>query len=127
MRYVFGDYTLDTDRYELCRAGTPVALGPKPFALLTYLLQHRDRVVAKEELLAQLAPAVCERVRADLLHARRTSGSGRQRASAAADQDRTRPRLSLYAPGRGADRARGRACPCLGSAAGDSAGHRSSS
>src|SRR5262245_32035147 len=56
MRYVFGDYTLDTDRYELCRAGTPVALGPKPFALLTYLLQHRDRVVAKEELLAQLWP-----------------------------------------------------------------------
>jgi predicted ATPase/DNA-binding winged helix-turn-helix (wHTH) protein len=56
MRYVFGDYTLDTDRYELRRAGTPVSLGPKPFALLTYLLQHRDRAVAKEELLAQLWP-----------------------------------------------------------------------
>jgi predicted ATPase/DNA-binding winged helix-turn-helix (wHTH) protein len=56
MRYVFGDYTLDTDRYELRRAGTLVSLGPKPFALLTYLLQHRDRAVAKEELLAQLWP-----------------------------------------------------------------------
>src|SRR5437867_4571304 len=56
MRYVFGDYTLDTGRYELHREGTPVALGPKPFALLTYLLQHRDRTVAKEELLAQLWP-----------------------------------------------------------------------
>jgi DNA-binding winged helix-turn-helix (wHTH) protein len=56
MRYVFGDYTLDTNRYELRRAGTPVSLGPKPFALLTYLLQHRDRAVAKEELLVQLWP-----------------------------------------------------------------------
>jgi predicted ATPase/DNA-binding winged helix-turn-helix (wHTH) protein len=56
MRYVFGDYTLDTDRYELRRAGTPVSLGPKPFALLTYLLQHHDRAVVKEELLAQLWP-----------------------------------------------------------------------
>jgi predicted ATPase/DNA-binding winged helix-turn-helix (wHTH) protein len=56
MRYVFGDYTLDTDRYELRRAGTLVSLGPKPFALLTYLLQHRDRAVAKEELLVQLWP-----------------------------------------------------------------------
>ena len=52
MRYVFGDYTLDTDRYELRRAGTPVSLGPKPFALLTYLLQHRDRA---------LAPPDCDR------------------------------------------------------------------
>jgi predicted ATPase/DNA-binding winged helix-turn-helix (wHTH) protein len=56
MRYVFGDYTLDTDCYELCRAGTPLPLGPKAFALLTYLLQHRDHVVAKEELRAQLWP-----------------------------------------------------------------------
>lgn len=56
MRYIFGNYVLDTDCYELRCAGTPVALGPKPFALLTYLLQHRDRAVAKEELLAQLWP-----------------------------------------------------------------------
>jgi predicted ATPase/DNA-binding winged helix-turn-helix (wHTH) protein len=56
MRYVFEDYTLDTDRYELRRAGTSVALGPKPFALLTYLLQYRDRTVTKEELLAHLWP-----------------------------------------------------------------------
>ena len=50
MRYVFGDYTLDTDRYELRCAGTPVSLGPKPFALLAYLLQHRNRAVAQADL-----------------------------------------------------------------------------
>src|SRR4030095_9166422 len=56
MYYVFDDYTLDTDAYELRRAGTPLRLGPKPFALLAYLLQHRSRAIAKEELLAQLWP-----------------------------------------------------------------------
>ena len=54
MRYVFGDYVLDTDRYELRRQGTPVALAPQAFKLLTYLLEHRDRMVTKEELHAQV-------------------------------------------------------------------------
>ena len=34
MRYVFGDYILDTGHYELRRAGTPVALGPKPLCAI---------------------------------------------------------------------------------------------
>ena len=48
MRYVFGEYVLDTDRYELRRQGTPVSLAPQAFKLLTYLLEHRDRMVTKE-------------------------------------------------------------------------------
>jgi class 3 adenylate cyclase/predicted ATPase len=56
MRYVFGDYALDTDCYDLRRAGTLLQLGPKAFELLAYLLQHRDRAVTKEELLARLWP-----------------------------------------------------------------------
>ena len=52
MRYRFGDYTLDTQRYELCRAGQRVPLRRKVFQVLAYLLTHRDRVVSKEELLA---------------------------------------------------------------------------
>jgi DNA-binding winged helix-turn-helix (wHTH) protein len=43
MRYVFGDYILDTRRYELRRAGALIALRPKVFRLLVYLLAHRDR------------------------------------------------------------------------------------
>ena len=56
MRYVFGDYELDTQRYELRHAGTPHALEPQAFNVLVYLVQHRDRVVPKEELLEQLWP-----------------------------------------------------------------------
>ena len=58
MRYAFGDYTLDTDRYELRRAGTLVKLRPKVFELLAYLIAHRERLVAKQELLEQLWPAL---------------------------------------------------------------------
>ena len=56
MHYVFGGYELDTQRYELRHAGTPRALEPQAFNVLVYLVQHRDRVVSKEELLEQLWP-----------------------------------------------------------------------
>jgi hypothetical protein len=35
MRYVFGDCTLDTERYELQRAGVCIPLRPKLFTLVT--------------------------------------------------------------------------------------------
>src|SRR5215813_1664641 len=56
MRYVFGDYTLDTECYELRRAGVRIPLRPKVFQLLAYLITHRDRVVLKDELIAHLWP-----------------------------------------------------------------------
>src|SRR5437016_7664240 len=56
MRYCFGAYVLDPRRYELQRAGAPQALRPKAFAVLAYLLAHRDRVVTKQELLEQVWP-----------------------------------------------------------------------
>src|SRR5262245_17358223 len=56
MRYVFGDYTLDTQLQELCRTGQLIPLRPKVFQLLAYLLMHHDRVVPKAELLEQLWP-----------------------------------------------------------------------
>jgi class 3 adenylate cyclase/DNA-binding winged helix-turn-helix (wHTH) protein/tetratricopeptide (TPR) repeat protein len=54
MRYGFGDYTFDTERYELRRAGTLIKLRPKVFNLLAYLIAHRERVVTKQELHEQL-------------------------------------------------------------------------
>jgi len=54
MRYVFGDCRLDTERYELHRAGMRIPLRPKVFQLLAYLITHRDLVVLKDELIAHL-------------------------------------------------------------------------
>jgi hypothetical protein len=56
MWYTLGDYTLDTRRYEICRAGFPLPLQPKLFELLVYLIQHRDRVVTRQELFDTLWP-----------------------------------------------------------------------
>jgi DNA-binding winged helix-turn-helix (wHTH) protein len=56
MRYSFGDYVLDTQRHELHHAGEPIKLRRKVFQVLVYLLTHHDRVVPKQELLAQLWP-----------------------------------------------------------------------
>ncbi len=56
MRYVFGDYVLDTERAELQSAGGPIQLRRKAFQVLVYLLAHRDRVVPTQELLEHLWP-----------------------------------------------------------------------
>jgi pimeloyl-ACP methyl ester carboxylesterase/DNA-binding winged helix-turn-helix (wHTH) protein len=51
VRYTFGDAVLDTDRYELRRAGEPVHVEPQVFDVLAHLLANRHRVVPKAELL----------------------------------------------------------------------------
>src|SRR5262244_1334103 len=56
MRYVFGEWTLDTQRAELSRAGRICQLRRKVFQALGYLLAHADRVVSKQELCEQLWP-----------------------------------------------------------------------
>ncbi len=56
MRYRFDSFTLDTQRYELSRFGQPIPLEPQVFKVLTYLLQHADRVVPREELFERLWP-----------------------------------------------------------------------
>lgn len=56
MIYAFEDYELDTRLYELRHAGQPCKLEPQVFNVLAYLIQHRDRVVTKHELLDYLWP-----------------------------------------------------------------------
>ncbi len=51
MRCTFGDRVLDTDRFLLERAGRPVHVQPQVLDVLGHLVQHRDRVVPKTELL----------------------------------------------------------------------------
>jgi pimeloyl-ACP methyl ester carboxylesterase/DNA-binding winged helix-turn-helix (wHTH) protein len=51
MRYRFGEVVLDTDRRELHAADRVVELQPQVFDVLVHLVEHRERVVRKEELL----------------------------------------------------------------------------
>ena len=56
MIYVFGNCELDTGQYVLRRAGRTIALSPKVFQVLSYLLAHHDRVISKQELCEQVWP-----------------------------------------------------------------------
>lgn len=47
----FADCEVDVPRFELRRAGRPVHLEPQVFTVLVHLIEHRDRVVPKTELL----------------------------------------------------------------------------
>jgi DNA-binding response OmpR family regulator len=54
MIYAFEEYELDVPRYERRYAGKLVKLEPQVFNILADLIQHRDRLVTKEELLDRL-------------------------------------------------------------------------
>ncbi|HEX2891412.1 MAG TPA: winged helix-turn-helix domain-containing protein [Vineibacter terrae] len=51
MRYAFEDYVLDPKRRELTRGVDAVPVSPQVFDLLLYLVQNREHVVSKDELL----------------------------------------------------------------------------
>src|SRR5262249_13153940 len=52
LSYRFEDYELDAAKRELRRGGCPVALAPKVFDLLLFLIENRERVVSKDDLIA---------------------------------------------------------------------------
>ena len=54
MQFLFADYTLDIDRRELRRGTDRIAVEPQVFDLLIYLVQNRDRVVSKDDLIASV-------------------------------------------------------------------------
>jgi DNA-binding winged helix-turn-helix (wHTH) protein len=56
MFYAFANCELDPHGYELRRDGLPIPLRPKVFAVLLYLIRHRDRVVTRQELFDYLWP-----------------------------------------------------------------------
>jgi DNA-binding winged helix-turn-helix (wHTH) protein len=51
VQYRFEDYVLDPERRELTRGAEAIAVGPQVFDLLLYLVQNREHVVSKNELL----------------------------------------------------------------------------
>jgi DNA-binding winged helix-turn-helix (wHTH) protein len=56
--FQFEGYTLDVARHSLRAADREVALRPKSFKLLRYLVENPDRLVTKEELLKAIWPNV---------------------------------------------------------------------
>jgi DNA-binding winged helix-turn-helix (wHTH) protein/tetratricopeptide (TPR) repeat protein len=56
MIYAFGQFELDTRVYELRCSGSVRPVEPQVFDVLAYLVQNRDRLVSKEELLEKLWP-----------------------------------------------------------------------
>jgi DNA-binding winged helix-turn-helix (wHTH) protein/tetratricopeptide (TPR) repeat protein len=54
MIYAFANCELDTELFELRRDGVRQGVEPQVFEVLAYLLAHRDRVVARDELLARV-------------------------------------------------------------------------
>jgi TolB-like protein len=52
VRFLFENFCLDAGRRELTRGSELVAIGPKVFDLLLYLVRKRDQVVTRDDLLA---------------------------------------------------------------------------
>jgi pimeloyl-ACP methyl ester carboxylesterase/DNA-binding winged helix-turn-helix (wHTH) protein len=52
--FSFTNHTLDTDRRELRRGSERIPVEPQVFDLLVYLIEHRGRVVTKDDLIASV-------------------------------------------------------------------------
>ena len=52
MQFLFDDHALDTERRELHRGSTPIPIEPQVFDVLIHLVENRDRVVSKDDLIA---------------------------------------------------------------------------
>src|SRR5262245_17778122 len=51
MQFHFSEHVLDARLRELTRAGETVGVEPQVFDLLVYLVENRDRVVSKDDLI----------------------------------------------------------------------------
>src|SRR5258707_8067210 len=60
MRFLFENYRLDADRHELTCGSELIAIGPKVFDLLLYLVQNRNQVALINEcrILALYGPSL---------------------------------------------------------------------
>ena len=52
MIYRFDDFVLNSATRELSKAGEPIVLPARAFDCLAYLIEHRDRAVGRDELIA---------------------------------------------------------------------------
>jgi TolB-like protein len=54
VQFLFNNHMLDTGRRELRRGSEPVAVEPQVFDLLVLLIENRDRVLSKDDLIASV-------------------------------------------------------------------------
>jgi TolB-like protein/Tfp pilus assembly protein PilF len=54
VRFLFDNHTLDTGKRELACGREPVAVEPQVFDLLVLLIENRDRVLSKDDLIASV-------------------------------------------------------------------------
>ena len=54
MIYLIGAIAIDTEAYEVRRDGSPVAVEPQVFDLLVLLVENRDRIVTRDEIIEQV-------------------------------------------------------------------------
>ena len=54
VQFIFADHRLDTDRRELHRGSEAIAVEPQVLDLLICLVQNRNRVVTKDDLIASV-------------------------------------------------------------------------
>jgi DNA-binding winged helix-turn-helix (wHTH) protein len=54
VQFIFDNHMLDTEGRELLCGGAAISVQPQVFDLLVYLVQNRQRVVSKEDLLASV-------------------------------------------------------------------------
>src|SRR6266700_220548 len=52
--FIFEEFTLDTERRELRLGPGLVSIEPQVFDLLVYLIRKRDRVVSKDDMIADV-------------------------------------------------------------------------
>ncbi len=73
--FLFDDYSLDCGRRELRRGDDIVPVEPRVFDLLAHLVQHRDRVVSRDDLIAAVweGRLVSESALASCINAARTA------------------------------------------------------
>ncbi len=56
MIYRFINFEIDSSRFRLLESGKPLSIEPQAFNVILYLIEHRDRVVTRDELFDNLWP-----------------------------------------------------------------------
>src|SRR5262245_41832158 len=59
MRFTINGCSIDTGSYEVRRNGDVIAVEPQVFDLLIYLLERRDRVITKDEIIEHIWNGRC--------------------------------------------------------------------